>query len=100
VISTDAELHYEPFHKDFGPLNMAMLYRFVCPLCRRQMALINALACTLHKAPAEKATSFGESNLQLSSALEANEPMAVGKQADGTLALAHSRTFRFASIAP
>lgn len=27
VISTDSELHYEPFHKDFGPLNMAMLYR-------------------------------------------------------------------------
>eukprot|EP00040_Diaphanoeca_grandis_P040038 m.261031 g.261031 ORF g.261031 m.261031 type:complete len:415 (+) comp41143_c0_seq1:196-1440(+) len=24
----DHELHYEPFHRDFGPLNMAMLYRY------------------------------------------------------------------------
>lgn len=27
--SIDRELHYEPFHRDFGPLNMAMLYRYV-----------------------------------------------------------------------
>eukprot|EP00039_Didymoeca_costata_P008477 m.112732 g.112732 ORF g.112732 m.112732 type:complete len:415 (-) comp14098_c0_seq3:243-1487(-) len=27
--SIDTELYYEPFYKDFGPLNMAMLYRFV-----------------------------------------------------------------------
>lgn len=29
---TDNELVYEPFFDDFGPLNLAMLYRFVCHL--------------------------------------------------------------------
>ena len=27
-VATDNELRYEPFHRDFGPLNMAMLYRY------------------------------------------------------------------------
>mmetsp|Transcript_23141 Transcript_23141/g.60472 ORF Transcript_23141/g.60472 Transcript_23141/m.60472 type:complete len:426 (+) Transcript_23141:282-1559(+) len=38
IICTDAELHYEPFHKDFGPLNMAMLYRY----CTRLSMLLKA----------------------------------------------------------
>eukprot|EP00035_Acanthoeca_spectabilis_P035593 m.35411 g.35411 ORF g.35411 m.35411 type:complete len:412 (-) comp7448_c0_seq1:4137-5372(-) len=38
VISTDSELHYEPFHKDFGPLNMAMLYRY----CTRMSMLLKS----------------------------------------------------------
>eukprot|EP00037_Helgoeca_nana_P015539 m.145285 g.145285 ORF g.145285 m.145285 type:complete len:419 (-) comp23066_c0_seq1:165-1421(-) len=38
VISTDAELHYEPFHLDFGPLNMAMLYRY----CTRMSMLLKS----------------------------------------------------------
>ena len=28
----DHELTYEPFHRDFGPLNMAMLYRYTMRL--------------------------------------------------------------------
>lgn len=38
--SIDTELHYEPFHRDFGPLNMAMLYRYV----NRLTALLNSPA--------------------------------------------------------
>eukprot|EP00038_Savillea_parva_P008732 m.178809 g.178809 ORF g.178809 m.178809 type:complete len:417 (-) comp14627_c0_seq1:268-1518(-) len=38
IVSTDAELHYEPFHKDFGPLNMAMLYRY----CTRLSMLLKS----------------------------------------------------------
>eukprot|EP00054_Salpingoeca_dolichothecata_P020109 m.126317 g.126317 ORF g.126317 m.126317 type:complete len:504 (-) comp23499_c0_seq1:177-1688(-) len=30
--TVDRDLQYEPFFKDFGPLNMAMLFRFTCKL--------------------------------------------------------------------
>lgn len=36
----DNELHYEPFHRDFGPLNMAMLYRY----CTRLSSILNSPA--------------------------------------------------------
>jgi len=36
----DNELHYEPFHRDFGPLNMAMLYRY----CTRLTSILNSPA--------------------------------------------------------
>jgi hypothetical protein len=34
--STDnsPELQYDPFHKDFGPLNLAMTHRFCCELTK------------------------------------------------------------------
>eukprot|EP00041_Stephanoeca_diplocostata_P009122 m.139064 g.139064 ORF g.139064 m.139064 type:complete len:434 (-) comp17610_c0_seq1:168-1469(-) len=38
LFSTDTDLHYEPFHRDFGPLNMAMLYRY----CTRLSMLLSS----------------------------------------------------------
>lgn len=37
--TTDNELRYEPFHRDFGPLNMAMLYRY----CTRLSMLLKSV---------------------------------------------------------
>jgi len=42
--NTDSDLHYEPFYRDFGPLNMAMLYRYCC----RLTTILNSPA-TKHK---------------------------------------------------
>jgi cell division cycle 14 len=38
--TTDNELRYEPFHRDFGPLNMAMLFRY----CTRLSMLLKSSA--------------------------------------------------------
>lgn len=52
--SIDTELHYEPFHRDFGPLNMAMLYRYV----NRLTALLNVRSVSFlpHGAPCTPST--------------------------------------------
>ncbi|KAL2089283.1 hypothetical protein ACEWY4_013971 [Coilia grayii] len=44
--STDDEFVYENFYADFGPLNLAMLYRYCCKLNKKLKADCSSLVCS------------------------------------------------------
>ncbi|XP_058616157.1 dual specificity protein phosphatase CDC14AB isoform X4 [Onychostoma macrolepis] len=45
--STDEEFVYENFYADFGPLNLAMLYRYCCKLLKKlKLARCSSLMCS------------------------------------------------------
>ncbi|XP_041126522.1 dual specificity protein phosphatase CDC14AB-like isoform X1 [Polyodon spathula] len=46
-LCTDDEFVYENFYADFGPLNLAMLYRYCCKLNKKLKKMCSSLACTV-----------------------------------------------------